>query len=318
MKDKDEINIGHLSTMYHTSFILMGKKWIEERLNLKVNWELFGTGPDIVKAFSKKEIDIGYIGLPPAIIGIDNNISIKCVAGGHVEGTVFIGRGEFRSLEELGGDMNSTLHQFEGRVIGTPSKGSIHDVIVRNIIKEEGLEEEMTLKNFEWADFIPESMKDGEIDAACGTPPLSVACSRICNSKIILPPNKLWPDNPSYGILASFEMIEKYPDLVEGFLKLHEEASNLIRANPGETAKIVSNEVGLVDEDFVKETYKISPKYCAALSDEYIGSSMAFVPVLHKLGYIKKPLRKEDIFYAKFIQKIHPGPHHYNNLIVSF
>ena len=34
------------------------------------------------------ELDIGYIGLPPAIIGIEQGVPIKCVAGGHVEGTI--------------------------------------------------------------------------------------------------------------------------------------------------------------------------------------------------------------------------------------
>ncbi len=57
----DSINIGHLSTMYHTSFTLMGTDWLE-KADMKANWHLFG--------------------------------------GGHVEGTVMIASSRFRSLEE--------------------------------------------------------------------------------------------------------------------------------------------------------------------------------------------------------------------------
>ncbi len=37
-------------------------------------WKLFGTGPAIVDAFKKRELDMAYIGLPPAIIGTFANL----------------------------------------------------------------------------------------------------------------------------------------------------------------------------------------------------------------------------------------------------
>ena len=79
------ITIGHLSTFYHTSFILEGTDWLQ-KAGLDVTWKLFASGPDMVRAFENKEIDLGYIGLPPAIIGIARGLPLKCIAGGHVEG----------------------------------------------------------------------------------------------------------------------------------------------------------------------------------------------------------------------------------------
>jgi len=74
--------------------------WLE-KAGIQAKWELFASGPDIVKAFADNEIDIGYIGLPPAIIGIDRNVQIICVAGGHVEGTVLIARKDYRTFLNL-------------------------------------------------------------------------------------------------------------------------------------------------------------------------------------------------------------------------
>lgn len=76
---KKILRIGHLSTFYHTSFILMGTHWPEEKLDINVEWSMFGGGPAIVKAFEKGEVDIGYIGLPPVMIGIDRGVPITCV-----------------------------------------------------------------------------------------------------------------------------------------------------------------------------------------------------------------------------------------------
>jgi NitT/TauT family transport system substrate-binding protein len=302
------INIGHLSTVYHTSFILMGTDWLD-KAGIIANWGLFASGPDIVKAFENKEIDIGYIGLPPAIIGIDRGVPVKCVAGGHVEGTTLIAQKEYGTLDDLK-DFNTALSQFEGKIIGSPPRGSIHDVIIRNALEEAKLEIEV--KNFGWTDFVLEALVDREIDAAVGTPSLAVAAARACEAKIIIAPHALWPNNPSYGIVIRRELTQD-PDLILGFLKLHEKASNFIRTDPMKAAGIVSKLTGIVDEDFVLDAYRVSPKYCAALSREFVASTMAFVPVLHRLKYITRKLVEGEIFDFSYIKQVHKEPPHYDN-----
>ena len=300
------INIGHLSTVYHTSLILMGTDWLE-KTGIKANWKLFASGPDIVKAFEKEEIDIGYIGLPPAIIGIDRGIPIICVAGGHIEGTVLIARKEYRTLSQLE-DFRTALSQFEGKTIGSPPKGSIHDVIINNAINEAGLD--IKIKNYPWTDFVLEALVDGEIEAAVGTPSLAVAAGRACGARIIVPPHALWPDNPSYGIVIRKELLQ-FPDTILGFLKMHEKACNFIRSRPHDAAKMVSELTGVMDEDFIIQVYNVSPKYCAALSTGFVGSTMAFVPVLRRLNYISRDLSENEIFEYGFINRVHKGLPHY-------
>ena len=307
MPDPTLINIGHLSTVYHTSFILTGTDWLE-KAGIHANWKLFASGPDIVKAFEKKEIDIGYIGLPPAIIGIDRGVPIICVAGGHVEGTVMIAKEGYGSLDGMK-RIGSVLGQFEGKVIGSPPKGSIHDVIINNAIQDAGLD--IKVKNFAWTDFVLEALVDGEIDAAVGTPSLAVAAARACGAKIIIPPHSLWRDNPSCGIVIRKE-IAHASDVILKFLEMHEKASNFIREKPWDAARIVSKLTGIVDEEFVLEAYGVSPKYCAALSREFITSTMAFVPVLYRLKYITREIPESGIFENGFINRIHKEPPHYN------
>jgi len=306
------IKIGYLSTAYHTSFILIGTDWIKKKMKAKADWKLFPTGPEMIKAFMKRELDIGYIGLPPAIIGIDKGLAIKCVAGGHMEGTVFTAKKDFQTFSELG-SIEKVLHQFKGKTIGTPTKGSIHDVIMRNLLEKSGLQRDITIKNFAWADQILEAMEDNEVDGGVGTPPLSVLASRLLSAKVMLPPHLLWPNNPSYGIVATIDVIENSNLTLENFIKLHEEACNLIRTEPQQAAEIAAKTLGTVDRNFVLEVYAVSPKYCASLSKEYVDSTLAFMPFLQRTGYIKSPLDMNDIFYAKLIEKIHAEKPHYGD-----
>jgi NitT/TauT family transport system substrate-binding protein len=67
----------------------------------------------------------------------------------------------------------------------------------------------------------------------------------------------------------------------------------------------------MVDEAFVLETYRISPKYCAALPPEYIASTMKFARTLQVLGYISRPVSEGEIFERSLIEEIHKDPHHY-------
>jgi len=258
----------------------MGTRWLEDKLGLTVKWSMFGGGPAIVDALSRDEVDIGY----PVMIGIDKGVPIICVGGGHMEGTVMIGPHGCSTLDDMGGDTASVLEQFSGGVIGCPPSGSIHDVIIRNLLEKHDLGGSIEVRNFPWADFIPDALADGQVDAAIGTPPLSVAAARVCHAKVIIPPSKLWPFNPSYGIIVSKE---------------------LLRDRRG------SELVEVVDSDFILQTYQVSPRYCAGLPREYIDSTMAFVPVLRNLGYVKNELDESDVFDRTLIEKVHPGEHHY-------
>ena len=312
---KKELRIGHLSTAYHTAPLLIGTRWVEEQLGRYVRWQLFSTGPDITKAFSRGELDIGYIGLTPAMIGIEQGVPIKCVAGGHIEGTVMVGKSEFNSFEELGGDLRAALNQLRGQSIGCPKRGSIHDIIIRHYLAESGLEAAISVRNFDSAELIAEAILQGEIVAGVATPSLvpylKFFFSPYFGSKVIIPPHQLWPYNPSYGIFVRRDLAEEEPETVLSFLEIHEAATVYIRTEPRKAAEVVAGVMEIVDQEYVLEAYKISPKYCAALAKEYLNSTLKFVPVLRALGYIGRDLAQEDIFDLTFVEKTHPEPPHY-------
>ena len=96
---------------------------------------------------------------------------------------------------------------------------------------------------------------------------------------------------------------------------LHEEATAFIRKDPATAAKMIAGYVGVVDADFVLDTLMVSPKYCAQLTEDYISSTMRFVPVLQKLGYIQSDIVQDRIFSREIISRIHPEKDHYRDSI---
>lgn len=308
MSRYDTLRIGHLSTVYHTAFLLKGSDLLKDQ-GIAASWKLFPSGPDIVASMQAGNLDLAYIGLPPVIIGIDRGIPLACIAGGHVEGTVMIAGDGIRSLPECSG-MEEFLGQFAGNAIGTPPRGSIHDVIVRDLVsKNPGAG--IRVVNYPWADYLPAALEDGEIAGAAGTPALAIAAARYGKARLVVPPDRLWPWNPSYGIVVMRELLAK-EDLLEKFLRAHEAASQWIRQDPAGCAGVVAGTTGFIDASFAEAAYRVSPKYCASLPPEYLASTERFAEKLFSLGYLTRNISAGELFSRHLINRIHPEPEHYS------
>ena len=303
------LRIGYLSTLYHTSHLLRQMCWVEGSLGVRTRWNLYGTGPEMVGAFELGTLDLGYIGLPPAMIGMARGVPLLCVGGGHVEGTVMTAGSEFRPLEECR-DFGAFLRQFTGQRVGVPAAGSIHDVILRSLLRENSISG-VDIVNVSWADLIPYLVGKGELAAAVGTPPLAVLCENDCGMRIVVSPDRLWPFNPSYGIVVRRSLLEELPEVVEGFLSLHERACNLIRESPARAAETTVQALPGMSESFVKTVYLLSPRYCASLPDAYVKASLDFFPVMQDLGYVAAEVSPGKVFDRELIDRVHPGGAHY-------
>lgn len=301
--------IGYLSTMYHTSHIIRALGWMEIDMHCQAHWALFGTGPAMVEAFAAGQLDAGYIGLPPAMIGIGRGLPLVCVAGGHVEGTVMIapaGRAPAGSPADIG----AVLAGFRGTRLGTPAAGSIHDVLARHLCRSTGATD-IEIRNYPWADLMPEAIRAGEIAGAFGTPPLAVLAANTFSHQVVIPPGCIWPWNPSYGIVVTRDLLEHRADDVARFLTLHERACNLILQQPSDAARAIAGQVRVVAPEFVERVFTVSPCYCACLPQDYIEATMAFVPALRDTGYLKRSLQESEVFDFEIITRVHPGPDHY-------
>ncbi len=300
------LRIGHLSTLYHTSILMMAKPEFLKGFKAGADWRLFGTGPAIVKAFDEGALDMAYIGLPPAVIGIAGGLPLKCIAGGHMEGTVVASR-NYSHAWPTETDIGRIFS--ECKIIGVPGTGSIHDLIIKDTVEKYGLK--AMIRNFPWADQVLEAFVKREVDTVCGTPALAQAVRQFADGAIICPPSLLWPGNPSYGIVIK-EPLLKERGMLSDFLAVHEEASRFLRGHRAEAARLIPAYMGVVDEEFAAGALSISPKYCAALSPLYVDCTMRLSDRQLELGYISRPVKMEEVFDFEIIREVHPEPDHYS------
>ncbi len=288
-----KMRIGYLSTLYHTSHILRIKRVVD------AEWRVFGTGMEIISAFETNKIDLAYIGLTPAIVGMQRGLDVVCIAGGHVEGTVIAGRVEKEDFPE----------NLEGKSVGVPAKGSIHDVILRSFSEDVSFE----IRNYPWAEMILDDFIDRKIDIICGTPNLAVL-AKMYGARVMVSPSEVWPWNPSYGIVVKRELLDESQGDLRDFLIKHEWGTNILRESRELSARILSKYMRHeLDSATVKEILNMSPKYCASLPEEYIESTIKLTELMVQLGYVEGAPRPHEIFCLDIISDIHPQKEHYSS-----
>jgi ABC-type nitrate/sulfonate/bicarbonate transport system substrate-binding protein len=301
-----KLRIGHLSTAYHTNFIMMADETFNNWMGVPIEWTMYSTGPQMIEDFIQQKLDIGYLGLPPAIIGMDKGVHIKCVAGGHVEGTVLIASSEYQEMAKCHCSVEEAFQQFKGKTIGTTKRGSIHEVILSHYVHKFGLQDEITIKTYDMAEFIGIDIRNKKIAAGVATPALAVFADYIGDSHIIVPSQFLWKNNPSYGILFHQDIIDNHFDIGYRFIQAHNYSTHILNARREIAAKRIADVFKIVDADYIRLILDISPKYNIDLTVEYVQTTLDFADRLKDYAYIKGQMSIDSIFEYKFVNKLFP------------
>lgn len=306
-EEKITVKVAYLPSMCQSIYVLKQHKTLERELGVDaVEYKRYESGPLITQAFTQGEADIGFMGVPPVMIGIDKGVPIKVVASTHSEGSSLIASSrKYKNLTELG-SIQSVLMQFEGKSIGAPGKGSIQDVIIRTELKKAGVNS--TIKNIQIASTLPALLNEGQIEAYIVWPPFEMEGVLKGYGDVVIPSDKLWPYNPCCAVVVTNNFEQEHPDVVQRLVELHNYASLFLMAHPEELADAANAELG-IDNETALASIEFSPKYCALPDERYINSTLQFVNALKDLGYTTNNLTEEQIFDLKYIRKAHPGPY---------
>lgn len=306
-KEKTTVKIGYLPSMCQAIYVLKQHKTLERELGVdSVEYKRYESGPLITQAFAQGDADIGFMGIPPVMIGIDKGVPIKVIASTHSEGSSLIAKSKgYKNLTELG-SIQAVLKQFDGKSIGAPGKGSIQDVIIRTELKKAGVN--ATIKNIPVASTLPALLNEGQIEAYVVWPPFEMEGVLKGYGDVAILSEELWPYNPCCALVVTDKFEKEHPDTVQRLVELHNYASLFIMSHPEELADAANAELGINNETALA-SIEFSPKYCALPDERYINSTMEFVNALKDLGYTTNNLTEDQIFDLKYIQKAHPGPY---------
>ena len=289
-KTEEVIRVGHLKDDHHSALFIAQAKEMYEKEGLKVETIEFNAGPDLVKAAATGQIDIGFCGTPPAVTGIAKGVPIKIVAAVNQEGSGIIVREDagIQKIEDL-----------KGKTIAIPMKGSIQDVLLQMTLKEHGINpEEVNIIEMQ-VPLMPKALEAGKIDGFIAWEPYVSMAEQKGYGHAIAYSRDIWKDHPCCVVIATDQFIKEHPDQLRKFLKVHVEATEYLNTHKNESASIVAEALG-TDPAVEKRAFQ-NMKFIAVPTSSFIDNVMKFVGIEKQLGYIKKDLKKDDIFDLKYL-----------------
>lgn len=289
-KTEEVIRVGHLKDDHHSALFIAQAKEMYEKEGLKVETIEFNAGPDLVKAAATGQIDIGFCGTPPAVTGIAKGVPIKIVAAVNQEGSGIVVREDagIQKIEDL-----------KGKTIAIPMKGSIQDVLLHMTLKEHGINpEEVNIIEMQ-VPLMPKALEAGKIDGFIAWEPYVSMAEQKGYGHAIAYSRDIWKDHPCCVVIATDQFIKEHPDQLRKFLKVHVEATEYLNTHKNESASIVAEALG-TDPAVEKRAFQ-NMKFIAVPTSSFIDNVMKFVGIEKQLGYIKKDLKKDDIFDLKYL-----------------
>ncbi|MCZ7665401.1 MAG: ABC transporter substrate-binding protein [Thermoleophilia bacterium] len=301
-----KLRIGYLPAVCQSWVVLRPLELLERELGLPVEWVQYSAGPALVQAFAQGQVDAGFLGIPPTLIGVDKGVPIRAVASTHAEGSALVGRAadQYRTFDELG-DVTEVVQQLRGKVLGVPAKGSIEDSILRDILRTAGLdpERDVTIKNVQAAPSLPDMLAQGEVDAMIVWPPFGTKAVAAGSGQVLINARDLWANSPCCVLAVTQDLIDEYPEFVQALVLLHARTSTFMMAYPDKTAQIAADSLGLPFQT-IRQSLSDNPRYSALPDEGYLSATDRFAASLKQSGYIEHDLKWGDVFDLRFISHL--------------
>jgi NitT/TauT family transport system substrate-binding protein len=274
------------------------KLWWEQDLSPygveKINEKVFPTGPPEMQAMLAGDLDVAYVGAAPAITALSQGLDAKIVTPVQINGSSLVLRPEYKY------DSPSDL---KGLKIATFPPGSIQDTLLRDWLKQNGLdpEKDVTILGMTPGDAVT-AISAKQVAAIFLPHPSPTDVEMSGNGRTIVQSGQMKPNHACCVLLVSGKLIRDHPDIVEQIVKTHIKATEYNKANLDEAAQIYSNKTTAN-----VETVRVSLKQWdgAYITDPALieGSTVDYSKVQYELGYNQKPLTKEEIFDTSFYEK---------------
>ncbi len=237
----DQINIAVIEGGPESAMLVEEKLLSDENFGVKVNAVTYSSGTDVNNAFVSGDVDVASFGSSPIALGIANGIDYKVVYIPYIEG------GNIEALAARTSLGATSVADLKGANIGVPFGTTSHYALL-NALGYAGLSEsDVTLYDMGGADIVAAYTR-GDIDAAYIWSPaldelLGSDAAVITNDGELAEQGTIIPELA----VASTEFGEKYPTLVQAYVKALTEVTALAADNQEQASKDIQTWEG-VDE----------------------------------------------------------------------
>jgi NitT/TauT family transport system substrate-binding protein len=265
----------------------------EEGLNVEVVGP-FEAGPAEMDALAANQIDMGYVGVAPAVMAAARKIPLSIVSGVNLEGSGLV----------TGLDINS-LAELKSKKIATPAPGSIQYVMLGMLLAGNNLsfgDIELFPGTVKPPD-MPQSLQTGRIDGYFVWEPF-VAKSVVGGyGKVLVASNEIWPAHPCCVIVTGGDFGRLHDGTVASVIRAHRRAIDFIAADPAE-ARAVAAKWTKLDPAIIKDAFQ-RVKYTYSLSRDDVRKFVSEIISLGESGAIKPIITTSDVpDLDKFVESV--------------
>jgi NitT/TauT family transport system substrate-binding protein len=279
-----KIRIAYLQSDLHhlPAFVALENKYFKDAgLNVEVAG-VFRAGPELMSAFAAKELDIGYVGLAPAITAVANGTaSVKYIAQVNREGSAIVVAkvATYNKLADL-----------RGKVVTIPGHATMQDFLLRKAFKNERVPiSEIKLLVLKPPEMIP-ALGKGDIDAFIAWEPYPAKAVVDNIGKVLINSHSIWKDHPCCVVVAEDGFLKTHPQVIKKIQDIHKHACDFISSNQEEAIDIGVKYTGM-DKQTIKKALE-NILYNGELQKQSVAE---FVDFLKELRYIKPNISQNDL-----------------------
>jgi NitT/TauT family transport system substrate-binding protein len=280
------VRIGYLlGDLHQLPFFVAQEKgfFAEEGLSVEVVGP-FEAGPAEMDALAANQIDMGYVGVAPAVMAAARKIPLSIVSGVNLEGSGLV----------TGMDINSVA-ELKSKRIATPAPGSIQYVMFGMLLAGNNLgynDVELFPGTVKPPD-MPQSLQTGRINGYFVWEPY-VARSVVGGyGKLLVDSKDIWPGHPCCVIVTAHDFGLSHDSTVASVIRAHRRAIDFIAANPAE-AKAIAGKWTRLDPAVIDNAFQ-RVKYTYSLNKDDIKRFVGEIISLGEKGAIKPIITANDV-----------------------
>jgi NitT/TauT family transport system substrate-binding protein len=266
------IRLGYLNNDLHhlAAWVALEKGFFrDEGVSVTVAG-VFHAGPEEMTAFASRSLDIGYLGVAPAMTGDANkSAAVRVVALANTEGSAIVVRKDsrIRNLKDL-----------VGKTVAIPGYSSVQDILLRRALEQSRIErKKITIMVIKPPEMIP-ALDTKQIDAFVAWEPYPAQAVTKGIGKVIITSSEIWRNHPCCVVAVEESFYERNREVIWAFLRAHRKATDFIRNHPEDAFRIAMKYTGM-DEPTIREAMT-SIKYQYAIDraamKEYAGYLLRF------------------------------------------
>ncbi len=280
----ETVNIGYLPTDHEAALFVANATKMYEEAGIDVKLYEYNNGGDMMSAMASGDLDVGYVGVTPAIYSMSKGVPIKIVAGVQNEGSGLLSHNSsIKSISDL-----------KGKTVATPGEASIQSVLLKYALKKNGL----NISDVESPSMKVSSMNDAlrtaSIDAMLTYEPYVTISKKINNQTLVENSSDILPDHPCCVVVMSEKFTSKNLDKAKKILDIHNKATEKVRENPEGAVQYLPPHI-VPDSEVEKESLT-HIKWVSDLNDTYKENLYNFIKIEEDLGIINNPLPRDKIF----------------------